>query len=229
MSLKETEIKKNVKRGFVLTTVGGPGKFGYKESFKGSDLIDRCVIKAFEESNISFIKYPFDIYGSDERQYSSQAFRIPCSTISKDKYYEYKEYHTSLDNLDFVRSKYIIESLKVYLKAINILECSGSIFVSTNQSCEPFLSKREMVPNIGLTISNCEEINSNHKTNYYKTGKDKRLSGMEIEEILWLMFHCDGINTIMDISEITNLSVSSLYHSAMVLVEHSLLEKVTSE
>ena len=43
------------------------------------------------------------------------------------------------------------------------------------------------------------------------------------------MFHCDGINTIMDISEITNLSVSSLYHSAMVLVEHSLLEKVTSE
>ena len=34
-------------------------------------------------------RYPFDIHGSDERQYSSQGFRINVATISKDKYYEY--------------------------------------------------------------------------------------------------------------------------------------------
>ena len=225
LNLKETEIKQNVKHGLVLTTVGGPGKFGYKESFKGNDLIDRCVVKAFEELNIDFIKYPFDIYGSDERQYSSLAFRIPCATISKDKYYEYKEYHTSLDNLDFVRPSYIIESFKVYLNAINILEMSSSVFISTSHACEPFLSQRNLFPTIGLTISNCEEISSDHNKNLYEVGEIGRVSGMEIEEILWLMFYCDGTNTIFDISEKTTIQVSNLYRTAMVLVNHALLEE----
>ena len=229
LNLKEAEIRLKVKRGFVLTTVGGPGKFGYKESFKGNDLIDRCVVKAFGELNLSFIKYPFDIYGSDERQYSSLAFRIPCVTISKDKYYEYKEYHTSLDNLDFVRPENIMESFKIYLNTINILELSNSIFVSTNQACEPFLSQRNLFPTIGLTISNCEEISSDHKTNLYEVNEEIRVTGMRIEEILWLMFHCDGINTILDISEKTEIQVSNLYRTAIILVNQALLKEVNKE
>ena len=60
------------------------------------------VEEVFKKNNINFIKYPFDIHGSDERQYSSQGFRINCVSITKDKYYEYHFYHPSIDNLEFV-------------------------------------------------------------------------------------------------------------------------------
>ena len=52
--------------------------------------------------NFDPIVYPFEPIGSDERQFSSPAFKIPTVSIFKSKYYEYDEYHTSLDNLDLL-------------------------------------------------------------------------------------------------------------------------------
>ena len=44
-----------------------------------------------------------------------------CS-IFKDKYYDFKEYHSSKDNLNFVKSKNIFQSLVIYQKLIEKLE-----------------------------------------------------------------------------------------------------------
>ena len=41
---------------------------------------------------------------------------INIVSITKDKYYEYKEYHTSLDDLNFVNGKQIFETLKFIQK-----------------------------------------------------------------------------------------------------------------
>ena len=60
--------------------------------------------------------------GSDERQYSSPGFKIVTPSIHKSKYYEYDEYHTSDDNLKFISSSNILESLEVYIKWIQYLE-----------------------------------------------------------------------------------------------------------
>ena len=49
--------------------------------------------------------------GSDERQYSSYPLRINMASIFKDKYYEYKEYHTSNDNLIFTKPENIAEEI----------------------------------------------------------------------------------------------------------------------
>ena len=113
---------KRIDMGLVITTVGGLGDFGYKQSWQPEHPINKLIEEVFLDSGNSFIKYPFDIHGSDERQYSSQAFRINVATISKDKYYEYPEYHTSLDNLSIVSGSQISQSLDLYIKLIDKIE-----------------------------------------------------------------------------------------------------------
>lgn len=135
------EAMKKVAGGFVITTVAGLGKFGYKHTYLGDHLIDRVVHRTFSELNIEYIPYPFDIKGSDERQYSAPYFRIPVGTICKDKYYEYDYYHTSLDDLDFINAEHLIETLKLYLLAIQKLEMNVT-YRSLNPYCEPQLGKR---------------------------------------------------------------------------------------
>ncbi|MDN5108507.1 DUF4910 domain-containing protein, partial [Aliarcobacter butzleri] len=94
----ETTMKQ-IKQGLVITTCGGLGEYGYKQSWEKECEINEMIEEIFKTNSIDFKTYPFDIHGSDERQYSSQGFKINCATISKDRYYEYDYYHTSLDNL----------------------------------------------------------------------------------------------------------------------------------
>ena len=107
---KNEKIVKRIDYGLVISNVGGPGKFGYKQSFEKSNFINTTVEQVFLENKEKYYTYPFDISGSDERQYSSQAFNINTISITKDKYYEFKEYHTSKDNLNFVNGSQINQS-----------------------------------------------------------------------------------------------------------------------
>ena len=79
---------KKIDNGLVLTTCGGDGQFGYKKSLDQNNIINTMVEDNFKNENVDFLKYPFNIKGSDERQYSSQAFKINTITITKNKYYD---------------------------------------------------------------------------------------------------------------------------------------------
>jgi len=98
---------REIDAGLVVTTVGGPGTLGYKQSWQKDHYINSLIEKTFCESGKEFVTYPFDIHGSDERQFSSQGFRINMATVCKDRYYEYPQYHTSLDDLSFVNGRQI--------------------------------------------------------------------------------------------------------------------------
>ena len=226
LKLREREIKFNTKRGFVLTTCGGPGKYGVKPSFKGDDLIDDAVMLALKNDKISYIKYKFDVNGSDERQYSSPYFRIPCTTITKDKYYEYKEYHTSLDNLSFVKTKYLHQTFMLYLNSIQNLELGAKSYLSLNQACEPFLSKRDLYSTIGVTINNKLKNVEHHTNKEYKTLKESKISGEDIDTILWLMFYSDGNNNLFEIAKQTNKSLYNLFRVAKRLVGINLIKEI---
>lgn len=223
---RENEIKKFTKRGFVLTTCGGPGKFGFKNSFLGDDIIDISVKFAFRDSNVEYISYPFDINGSDERQYSSPFFRIPCSTITKDKYYEYKEYHTSLDNLSFVKINYLKDTFVLYLKAIQNLELGNKKFISKNTACEPFLTKRDLYSSLGVTINNLQIEGEHHQKKEYTTNENQKITGEDIDTILWLMFYCDGNRNLFEISSQTNLPLYNLNKMANLLISLDLISEI---
>lgn len=201
---------KNSAGGFVITTVAGPGTLGYKETFLGNHYIDRLVRETFRENGIEFKQYPFVPDGSDERQYSSPGFRIPVGTICKDKYYEYKYYHTSLDNLDFVKSEYLLETLEIYLSVIEKIEIDA-VYLSKNPNCEVQLGKRGLYPETGGAINQSAAGNT-----------QKRYT--EIDVITWFLFLADGENSLLDMSEKTGISMSDFKNIAMTLEQKGLVE-----
>ena len=74
--------------------------------------MNELVEDSFDSLKLKYKIYPFDIHGSDERQFSSQSFRLNMVTISKDKYYEYKYYHSSKDDLSYVKPENILKLIK---------------------------------------------------------------------------------------------------------------------
>ena len=113
---------KDVDLGLVITTVGGPGQYSYKQTKEQGHWLNGTVEKVLKKANVTYKVFPFDADGSDERQYSSPGFSINCVTISKDKYYDYPQYHTSLDNLDFVKPSQIKQTLDIYKMLIDDLK-----------------------------------------------------------------------------------------------------------
>ncbi len=75
------EVMRDIDNGLVVTTCGGPGKFGYKQSWNENNFINFLVEDIFKENDDDFKTYPYDIHEREERQYSSQGCKINCVTI----------------------------------------------------------------------------------------------------------------------------------------------------
>mgnify|MGYP000002772352 FL=1 len=202
----ELQMKK-IKSGFVVTTVGGPGSFGYKQSFDTNHFLNSVVEAVFKEEELEYIKYPFDIHGSDERQYSSQSFRINIVSICKDKYYEYLYYHTSLDNLDYISAESILESLNLHLKVLYKID-HERIYRSRYNSCEVMLSKHNLYPEIGGAYL------------------DKEVEYTDLDLILWILFWVNENNSLRSLAHHLNIDYTLLERVAEILVEKEILEYV---
>ena len=88
--------------------------------------------------------YPFLNRGSDERQYNMPGVDIPICGIYRSKSNEYEQYHTSLDNMDFVSVKALGDSFDFILDLIFVLE-HNTIYKNLCL-CEPQLGKRGLYP-----------------------------------------------------------------------------------
>jgi aminopeptidase-like protein len=205
-AMNEAKMEK-IRQCLLVSTVGGPGQFSYKQSFDYMDSINFVIEDVFKSNNIDFITYPFDIHGSDERQYSSQKFRINTATISKDKYYEYKYYHTSLDNLDYVKAQYINKSLQIYIQVLNKLQ-DEPVYKSNYPHCEVFLSKHGLYPDQG----GAQLPNSNNVS--------------ELDVILWILWYCDGERGLYYIARKLKLSLDEVVLIAEKLANKNILVKV---
>ena len=217
---------KQVSGGLIPTTVAGPGRFGYKKTFKGDSLIDRAVLQTFRERGIRHDIYPFDVYGRDERQYSSQYFRIPVGTICKGKYGEYASYHTSRDDLKFIRPGYLIETLRLYLECIHKLE-TDRVYRSLHTKGEPMLGKRGLYPTTGGHVKQkAFDAGRRHAKKQYNIAPGAPIYGSDLDALRWLIFLCDGSKTILDIAESTGIPARSLYNAAEKLLSSKLLERI---
>jgi aminopeptidase-like protein len=202
--LNEGKLK-DIDMGLVITTAGGPGIFGYKQSFDSTHPINDMIEDVFNKNNIDFVRYPFDIHGSDERQYSSIGFRINVATITKDKYYEYPEYHSSADSLSFVKPEYIYESFRLYCSLIDKIE-KRKVYVNRVPFCEPMLSKRDLYSILGGGL----------------IPDDSEMGRLDI--ILWILFLCDGTVSVQDLSKRLAVPESVIERICSELAEQGLLE-----
>ena len=203
----ENEMKA-IDFGFVVTNVGGPGEFSYKQSVDFSHKVNEMVDASFNKLGINFKTYPFDVFGSDERQYSSQAFNINTVSICKDKYQEFDYYHTSLDNLDFVKPEYIEKSFFVYKEVLDLVD-NNQIYKNKIDHGEVMLSKRGLYPKLsGMVLQPANK----------KSNQDKY-----IKQMLWLLFYSNGKRSLLEIAKLIDSDIKDLDQIAKSLLEKGVL------
>jgi len=198
---------KRIQQGFVVTCVGGPGKYGFKQSFEPTHAINSAIEEVFRTEGMDdYVTYPFDIHGSDERQYSSQGFRINVASITRDRYYEYPYYHTSLDDLSFINASNLARSLKLHMNVLERLNewDNGPIYRSLQPCCEVMLSKYDLYPKTGGAILPSSRIT-------------------ELDLRLWLLFLCDGEQPLYKIAQRLGVPLAHIEREAQVLERKGLL------
>lgn len=179
------KMKKNIIGGLNIVCTGDDGKFSFLSSKYEDSLFEEIALQTLKKNIKTIKKYSFLDRGSDERQYSSPGINLPICSIMRSKYGKYKEYHTSLDNLQFISAKGLGGSfhiLKLVLKKIE----NTKILVST-KICEPFFTKYNLYP----TISN-------------------KKSFEETKLIKNILTYCDGKNDVLRISRLVNEKVSKI-------------------
>ena len=173
------KIKKNFIGGYNLSCIGDERKYSCVLSKYQNSITDKCLLEAYKKLKIKFTKYSFLKRGSDERQFNYPGVDFPMATISRSKFFEYPEYHTSLDNFKLVTKKGIYGGFKVAKEAIDIFQ--KKIIPITTTICEPRLSKRGLHKNISI------------KSNYsYKNN---------IKNLLSFLQYSDGTNDLGQIAD----------------------------
>lgn len=111
-----------IRHGLVVTCVGDGGRFTYKKSRRGDAEIDRAVEIVLKHAGVPYLVEEFFPYGYDERQYCSPGFNLPVGCLMRSPHGSFPEYHTSADDLTFIRPEYLEESLIRFREVIEVLE-----------------------------------------------------------------------------------------------------------
>jgi aminopeptidase-like protein len=196
------EVTGRVRHGLVLTCVGDTGGFHYKKSRRGDAEIDRAVAHVLRHCKESSEVIEFSPYGYDERQYCSPGFNLPVGCLMRSMWGTFPEYHTSADNLDFIRPASLAGSLDVCIAVVNVLE-NNRRYITRNPFCEPQLGKRNL---------------------YKATGGDS--IGCEINARLWVLNLSDGENSLLDIAERSGLPFATINNAAELLCQGGLLSAI---
>jgi aminopeptidase-like protein len=186
-------LQKKVIAGYVLTCIGDERCFSFVPSRSGNTLSDRVAKHVLHHVDPGYKKYKFLDRGSDERQYCSPGIDLPIASVMRSKYHEYPEYHTSLDNLEFVTAKGLGGGLDVYKKIITAIENNYNPMYA--KYCEPQLGLR------GL-----------YSDSTFKTSL-----------IVNLLAYADGEMSLLEIAKVINVPVWELYSVSEILTENKLL------
>ncbi len=201
LSRNRARMMKNTCCGMVLTCLGNSGTFTYKRTRCGHEL-DKLA-----ENVLKFSGHPYEILdffptGSDERQYSSPGFNLPFGSLIRSLYGKFPEYHTSLDNLDFVNPRALGETFDMYASIIDAIEGNG-FYVNRKPFCEPFLSK------YGL----------------YSTLGSQKYGQAGTTELLYVLNFSDGNHSLADIAVKMNQPVARIIGAAKMLEEKGLIRR----
>ncbi|MEY2702107.1 MAG: hypothetical protein RLY43_740 [Bacteroidota bacterium] len=197
-------FKEKILYGFNLTCVGDSNNYSLLPTRRGNTYIDKVSKYAMNNYTSSYKEYSFLDRGSDERQYSSPLVDLDVVSIMRSKYFEYNEYHTSLDNMTFISEEGLQGSFDIHKKILFIIE-SNFIPVNTNY-CEPQLGKRNLYPKIGLSkMRSAENLNARNYLN--------------------MIAYSDGVNSILDIATILNVDYFACLECFEILLAEKIIEK----
>jgi len=189
-----------IDHGLVVSCVGDGGGPTYKRSRRGNAFIDRAMAIALRDLAPEASLLDFSPYGYDERQYCSPGFNLPVGLFQRSLFATFPEYHTSADNLDFIRPKHLARSWQIVSYVIDIAEKDWTP-INLSPRGEPQLGRR------GL---------------YAAMGGDKR-TGEKAMALLWVLNLADGDNSLLAMAERSGMSFFDIADAARRLKEAGLL------
>lgn len=194
------EIKKNIVAGWQLACLGDKGDFSYLPSRTGNTQADIISLISLERMKKKYRVWSFLKRGSDERQWCYPGVDLPVCSIMRSKYNTYKEYHTSLDNLKFIKPQYLQESYDVLKYILGIAD--ENIAYKTTTIGEPQLGKINLYPSL----------------------QSKKTSS-SVEDLLNILTYCDGKMSSIQISQKTNIDPDIVILYQKILLKHKKLTK----
>jgi aminopeptidase-like protein len=171
-----------IRHGLVLSLLGGTGPLHYKKSRDSHHPIDRAAWHVLRNEFPEPRLLEFSPYGYDERQFCSLGINLPVGRLTRTPNGEFPEYHTSADNPDFLTSGRLGESWLACLRIFEVLEAD-----------RPYRNLRPNgEPNLG-------------RHGLYKTMGGHRDVAERQLALLWVLNQGDGVASLLDIAERSDL------------------------
>lgn len=186
-----------VDHGLVVSCVGDPGPITYKRSRRCYADVDRAVALVLRERGAPHRLLDWIPWGGDERQFGAPGFDLPIGAFSRTPADSFPEYHSSADDLEFVRPGPLGDAYETVLAVLDVLD-GNARYENQSPKGEPQLGKR------GL---------------YRSTG------GGSSEELalLWVLNLSDGDHDLLRIAERSGLRFDEVRTAADRLLEPGLL------
>jgi len=198
LSRNVKHLKEKVVAGFNITCIGDNNNYSYLPSRKGNTFSDKVALHVLKNIDVNFKRYTWLDRGSDERQYCSPGIDLPIASIMRTKYGEYDEYHTSLDNLDYISSEGLEGGYVALQRSIEILE--NNFIYKTKFFGEPQLGKRGLYPTLGVKNQN-----------------------QNVSFMMDVISFCDGEHSVIDIASLLSKKFDDVIEVTKKLENHGIL------
>ena len=194
-------MKQTMLAGFNLSCVGDDRDYSIVESKYADTLADRVLKNVLRYQTEHYSTYSFLKRGSDERQYNAPGIDLPVVCYCRSKFGEYREYHTSADDMSLVSPAGFQGSYEVMTQVVQALEANAKYQLKV--LCEPQLGKRGLYP----TIS-------------------QKGSYDEVKAMVDFLAYADGKNDLIDVSDRIGVAVADLFSIVRKMDEADLIREV---
>jgi aminopeptidase-like protein len=199
LALNEQQTPR-IRHGLVLTGIGDSGSFTYKRSRRGNAHVDRVMGHLLRCRGGRVVD--FEPYGYAERQYCSPGFDLPVGVLMRTPHGSYPQYHTSADDLDFIKADRLEESLEILEEFVHVVE--------SDRTCRNLAPKGE--PQLG-------------KRGLYGATGGGGVDSVQLAR-LWVLNLSDGSRSLLEIAERAELPYSAVERAACDLQHAGLLDIV---
>lgn len=194
-------LKRHVVAGFNLTCLGDERSYSILHSRYGNSYADRIAVYIVEKLYPDARRYSYLARGSDERQYCAPGVDLPVVCLMRTKYAEFDEYHTSLDNLDFVTPDGLQGGYRFVRRCLNLIE--HNFRYRTTVIGEPQLGKRGLYPSLST------------KHSYRQVSLLKNV-----------IAYSDGTQDVIDLAKRFECDVNDIIRIYRTLLDHNLVVRV---
>ena len=216
LARNETHLSR-IKHGLVLTCLGDSGEITYKRSRRANAPIDRAAERVLWAAGVPHRVIEFSPYGYDERQYCSPGFNLPVGCLMRSPHGTFPEYHTSADNLNFIKPESLADSFEKLVQIIDAVEAEPGV-----PSPQPTRATSRGMHDASRLFLN---LKPRGEPQLGKYGIYKEMNG-DIMPALWVLNFSDGVHSLHNIADKSGLPFDKLARAADILLSRGLLKEV---